>query len=71
MPPKYNEFGLTYAEYGKACDVYDEPGIECSLPNTCRFCSLIKLGEPKADFIHEDEHIIIIPDIYPEAEAHY
>ena len=32
---------------------------------------MIKLGEPKAEFLHEDEHLVIIPDIYPEAEAHY
>ena len=52
-------------------DVYDEPGTACSMVGKCRFCGLIKLGEPKAEILYEDEHMIIIPDIYPEGEAHY
>ena len=71
VPPKYNEFGLTREESAKVCDVYDEPGTDCSLTGKCRFCGMIKLGEPKAQILYEDEHMIIIPDIYPEAEAHY
>ena len=71
MPPKINEFGETREESAKTLDIYDEPGTVCSMVGKCRFCGLIKLGEPKAEILYEDEHMIIIPDIYPEGEAHY
>ena len=69
--PKINEFGQTRDEAAKILDVYDEPETECSMVGKCRFCGMIKHGQPKATILHEDEHMIIIPDIYPEAEAHY
>ena len=53
------------------CNVYDEHGSFCSLAGKCRFCGMIKLGKPKEEFLYEDEHLVIIKDMRPEAAAHY
>ena len=35
----------------------------------CRFCEIIR-GERKADFVYEDDMIVVFKDIYPAAPVH-
>jgi histidine triad (HIT) family protein len=40
-----------------------------SMEEQCRFCEIIK-GERKADFVYEDDTLVVFKDIYPAAPVH-